>query len=61
MIEKSEGNIIATYYPFFAELKKGMRCSLRRGCDKTMTTCAKFNNLSHFAGFPSIPYESIYR
>ena len=61
MIQKSEGNIITTFYPFFASIKKGMRCDIRRGCDKTMTSCAKFNNLTHFAGFPSIPFEDIYR
>ena len=61
MIKKSVGNIISTYYPFFAEIRKGMRCALRRGCDKTMINCAKFDNLKHFTGFPSIPYENIYR
>ena len=61
MIRKSEGRNIKTYYPFFATIAEGMNYSIHRGCDKTFNNCNKYNNLEHFTGFPSIPFESIYR
>ena len=61
MIRKSEGNKIYTYYPFFAKLTEGQTYTIERGCDKTATNCGKYNNLDRFTGFPSIPFEDIYR
>ncbi len=61
MIQKSTGSTIVTFYPFFASIIGGQRYSIQRGCDKTAETCTKYNNLERFAGFPSIPFEDIYR
>lgn len=61
MIGTSVGATITTFYPFFATLTKGMNYSVQRGCDKTMTNCTKYGNEKHFTGFPSIPFEEIYR
>ena len=61
MIQQSKGNVIRTFYPFFADLAEGQLYSIRRGCDKTKANCTRYNNLEHFTGFPSIPFEDIYR
>ena len=61
MIRTSEGAVITTYYPFFASIGRGLNYTVRRGCDKTFETCRRLGNLQHFAGFPSIPFETIYR
>lgn len=61
MIRLSEGAVITTYYPFFAAIGRGLNYTIRRGCDKTFETCQRLGNLQHFAGFPSIPFETIYR
>ena len=61
MIKQSEGAIITTYYPFFATVDRDINYTIRRGCDKTFETCQRLGNLNHFAGFPSIPFENIYR
>ena len=61
MIRASKGGIITTFYPFFSNIRVGMHYTVQRGCDKTFTSCKKFDNLQHFTGFPSIPYETIYR
>ena len=61
MICKSEGNVITTFYPFFANISAGLVYSIQRGCDKTSSSCSNFNNLEHFSGFPSIPFENVYR
>ena len=61
MIQKSKGNVITTYYPFFASIVEGQYYAIQRGCDKTLSTCTKYNNADHFTGFPSVPFEDIYR
>ena len=61
MIQKSEGSLITTFYPFFATVSAGMQFAIQRGCDKTFTSCNAFGNIEHFTGFPAIPFETIYR
>ena len=61
MIQKSTGATVTTFYPFFATITRGENYAIQRGCDKTIDTCTKYGNAEHFAGFPSIPFEDIYR
>ena len=63
LILKSEGNSITIAYSFLQEnVTTGTQVSLIRGCDKTKETCkSRFNNLKNFSGFPSIPWEAVYR
>lgn len=61
-IMSNDGATIKVYYPFKQKLESGKKCYIERGCDRTKTTCqTRFNNLSHFSGFPAIPFETIYR
>lgn len=61
LIRESVGAVITTFYPFFATVERGLNYTVQRGCDKTFENCNRYNNLQHFAGFPSIPFETIYR
>lgn len=63
LILSNEGNKIIVNYSFLqSDIKGGMEATLIRGCDKTKETCRdRFNNMQNFSGFPSIPFEAIYR
>lgn len=62
LIRKSAGGKIYLAYPLLQEIEVGEKVTLERGCDKTYKTCEeRFNNLTSFSGFPSIPWESVYR
>lgn len=56
-IKHSVGNTLFLMYPLFQELKMGTKCVAKTGCDHTYNDCIRHGNLSHFGGFPSIPFE----
>ncbi len=44
------------------DVTAGTEATLIRGCDKTKETCKnRYNNMKNFSGFPSIPWEAVYR
>lgn len=59
-IEKSSGNTITVNVNFLQEIN-GKTIELNRGCNKTREVCRKYNNMTHYGGFPAIPFESEYR
>lgn len=63
LILSNEGNKIVVNYSFLqSDIKGGMEATLIRGCDKTKETCQnRFNNMKNFSGFPTIPFENVYR
>lgn len=63
LISSNEGNKIVINYSFLQDdVKEGTEITLIRGCDKTKETCKnRFNNMKNFSGFPSIPFETVYR
>lgn len=61
MIRESTDKIYLAY-PFIQDIYVGETATIERGCDKTQKTCReRFNNTINFSGFPSIPWESVYR
>lgn len=63
LILGNEGNQITINYSFFQkDITTRTPATLIRGCDKTKETCKnRFNNMKNFSGFPSIPFETVYR
>ncbi len=61
IIVSSSGNKIKLNVNFLQETLKDKEAVLQRGCNKTKEDCLRFDNLSHFSGFPAIPFESVYR
>ena len=60
-IKESAGEYITTGINFLQDGVVGANIRLERGCDKTKECCAAHKNLSHFGGFPAIPFEAQYR
>lgn len=53
------GGVITLTYPLYAVPAQGDGVTAIAGCDKTRATCTnRFNNLSHFRGFPYVPDPS---
>lgn len=63
LILASTGNSVTIAYSFLQDnIKAGTKATLIRGCDKTKETCkGRFDNMKNFSGFPSIPWEAVYR
>lgn len=60
-IKSSDGDTVTVGINFLQKQMVGQFVRLERGCDKTKECCAKLKNLSHFSGFPAIPFEVNYR
>lgn len=60
-ILSSNGKSITTGINFLQKNIKGQIIELQRGCDKTKESCEALKNLSHFSGFPAVPFEVNYR
>lgn len=51
-------SVITINYPF-ADLEDSDTVTITPGCDGNVETCVdKFNNISHFLGFPDIPFDN---
>lgn len=60
-ITQSESNTITLGINFLQKNIIGEIVQLQRGCDKTKECCESLKNLSHFSGFPAVPFETNYR
>jgi hypothetical protein len=60
-ISVSSGDKITVNVNFLQNPIVGKTAELRRGCNKTVDDCKRFNNLKNYGGFPAIPHASVYR
>jgi hypothetical protein len=60
-ISVSSGNKVTINVNFMQSPIVGKTAELRRGCNKTVDDCKRFNNLKNYSGFPAIPVTSVYR
>lgn len=60
IVSLSDGSTV-TLNVNFVQPMIGKEVTLVRGCDKTCEMCKKYGNMMHFSGFPTIPFESVYR
>lgn len=60
-ISVSSGNKVTINVNFMQNPIVGKTAELRRGCNKTVDDCKRFNNLKNYSGFPAIPVTSVYR
>jgi len=58
-IKSFKSGVVTLLYPLYDIPAQGDTVSIVAGCDKTRATCqSRFNNLTHFRGFPYVPDPS---
>ena len=60
IIVQSSGNTVTVNVNFVQDIT-GHSATLRRGCNKTVESCRAYGNMSHYSGFPAVPFEARYQ
>ena len=61
-VKSQSSGVVKVILPLPYEPTAGDTFQISQGCDKTKATCqSKFNNVSHFRGFPYVPQPEAFR